>query len=103
MAVFAYIVPDKAMSHDTSLGRDSWSHFPVLTYRDVSETETIVTFESQEEGDSLNEIRFKEWVDGAVGMVERVGDGKVVVKSAGKRRWLPNEMSWVTTVNLTNN
>lgn len=34
-------------------------------------------------------------------MVEGDGDGTVVVKFNGKRRWLPNEMSWVD-VNLTN-
>ena len=33
-------------------------------------------------------------------MVEREGDGEVIVQSADKRRWMPEEMSWVK-VSLT--
>ena len=42
--VFAHVVPEKAMTVDVLLGRDSWSHFPIRKYRDVNETTTIVTF-----------------------------------------------------------
>ena len=39
-----HIVPDTAMSTAVLVGRDSWSHFPLRKYRDVNETETVVTF-----------------------------------------------------------
>ena len=44
MVVHANGVPDTTMSIALLLARDSWSHFPVRKYRDVSDTETILTF-----------------------------------------------------------
>ena len=42
--VWAHIVPDRVMSYDLLLGRESWDHFPVKKYRDTNEDETVVTF-----------------------------------------------------------
>ena len=44
LVVNAHVVLDTAMSTAGLLGRDSWSHFPVRKYRDVSKTETVATF-----------------------------------------------------------
>ena len=48
--VWAHIVPDRVMSYDLLLGRDSWDHFPVTKYRDTNEDETVVTFTAQYDG-----------------------------------------------------
>lgn len=39
LPVLAHMVPDKAMSHEVLLGRDSWNDFSIRKYIDVSETE----------------------------------------------------------------
>ena len=100
LAVYAHIVPDAAMSHAVLLGRDSWSHFPVRTYRDVSASETIVTFVGDDDGPKGGDARYEQWVSSAVGMVESAGGESVVARYAGTHRWLPNAISWVT-VQLT--
>lgn len=100
-AVYAHVVADATMSHAVLLGRDSRAHFPVKKYRDVFDLETVVTFEEGEHEKQDNDDRFTKWVDNAVGMVEQEGDGRVMVKCAGKKRWLPNTMSWIQ-VHLTN-
>ena len=82
------------------LGRDSWSHFPVRKYRDVSRTETIATFLEHENAPPIDQ-RFNQWVNSAVGMIEGKRKGRVVVRVASHNHCLPNAMSWVQ-VHLTN-
>ena len=78
--VWAHIVPDRVMSYDLLLGRDSWDHFPVRKYRDTNEEETVVTFTAQDDGSAAGDHRFKKWVDQAIGMIESPADCKVVVR-----------------------
>ena len=84
------------MKHDIFLGRDSWEPFPIRQEKDVSEEETIVSFVGRKGGGwSSDRSMGEEWIGKAVGMVDVEGDGKVTIESVGKRRWLPNAVSWV--------
>ena len=67
--MFAYVVPDKAMTVDVLLGRDSWSHFPMRKYRDASETTTVVTFATKTNGLASKEERYNAWINKAAGMI----------------------------------
>ena len=69
LVVFAYVVPDKAMTVDVLLGRDSWSHFPMRKYRDASETTTVVTFATKTNGLASKEERYNAWINKAAGMI----------------------------------
>ena len=83
------------------LGRDIRSHPPVRKYRDVSGTETILTFvEPNRDLEVINQ-RYTQWVDSAVGMIESKGADRVVVRVASHRHRLPDAMSWLK-VRLTN-
>ena len=96
LVVYAHVVPDTAMSTAVLLGRDSWSKFPVRKYRDVSETETVVTFvEPDEVSTTSSNQRFTQWVNNAVGMIESKGNGRVVVRVASHSYRPPNAMSWL--------
>ena len=46
--IWAHIVPDRVMSYDLLLWRDSWDRFPVRKYRETHENETVVTFTAQD-------------------------------------------------------
>ena len=48
-----HIVPDRVMSYDLLMGRDSRDHFPVRKYRDINEDEAVVTFTAQDKGQLL--------------------------------------------------
>ena len=93
--VWAHIVPDRVMSYDLLLGRDSWDHFPVRKYRDTNEEETVVTFTAQDDGSAAGDHRFKKWVDQAIGMIESPADCKVVVRHADKSCMLSEGFTWV--------
>ena len=72
-AVYAYVVPDGTMKHDILLGRDSWEPFPVRQERDVSDTETIVTFVGKKGVGWSSDRELGDWVGKAIGMVEVEG------------------------------
>ena len=93
IATFAYLVPEGVMSHDVLLGRNSLSAFPVRKYRDVSATETIVTFVTKE--GVAQQDRFSEWKNNPVGMIEPEGEKQVLVRSVCENHWLPKQISWV--------
>ena len=57
--VWAHVVPDRVMSYDLLLGRDSWVHFPVKKYIDTSEDKMVVTFTAQDERSVAGDHRFK--------------------------------------------
>ena len=101
LVAFAHVVPEKAMTVDVLLGRDSWSHFPIRKYRDVNETATIATFVTTTNGLASKEGRYRKWINNAVGMMERKGKGRVIVRVASHNHKLPNAMSWLL-VSLTN-
>ena len=44
IAVWVHIVPDRVMSYDVLLGRDSWDPFPGRKCREPHEDETVVAF-----------------------------------------------------------
>ena len=88
------------MSTAVLLGRDSWSHFPVRKYRDVSKTETVATFLENENAPPVDQ-HFSQWVKGAVGMIEGKRKNRIVVRAASHNQSLPNAISWVQ-VHLTN-
>ena len=93
MVVHAHVVPDTAMSTALLLGRDSWSHFPIRKYRDVSDTETILTFfESNRDLDTTHQ-RYTQWIDSAQGMIEGKGTDRVIVRVASHRHRLQDTMS----------
>ena len=96
LTVHAHIVPDTAMSTRVLLGRNSWSQFPVRTYRDVSETETVVAFIANESA-RTDDQRFPQWVNGAIGMIEGKRQGRVGVRLAGRRHRWPNAHVLVTS------
>ena len=48
--VWAHIVPERVMSYNLLLGRDSWDHFSVKKYRDTNKDKTVVTFTVKDEG-----------------------------------------------------
>ena len=79
------------MSTAVLLGRDSWSHFPVRKYRDVSKTETIATFLENENAPPVDQ-HFNQWVNGAVGVIEGKRKNRVVVRAAGHNQSLPNSI-----------
>ena len=93
--VWAHIVPDRVMSHDLLLGRDSWDHFPVRKYKDTNEDETVVTFTAQDDGSAAGNHRFKKWVDQAIGMIESPADCRFVVRHADKSSMLSEGFTWV--------
>ena len=101
LVVFAHVVPKEAMTVDVLLGRDSWSHFPIRKYRDVSEKTTIVTFVTKTNGLASKEERYRKWINNAVGMMESKGKGRVIVRVANHNHKLPNIVSWLL-VSLTN-
>ena len=92
--VWAQIIPDRVMSYDLLLGRDSWDHFPVRKYRDTNEDETVVAFTAQDEGSVDGDHRFKKRVDQAIGMIESPADCKVVVMYADKSCMLSEGFTW---------
>ena len=100
LVVHANIVPDSAISTVVLLGRNRWSHFPARKYRDVNEAETVVAFLANESAPP-DDLRFRQWVKGAVGMTECKRQGRAVVRVASHRHRLPNVMSWLP-VRLTN-
>ena len=51
--VWVHIVPDRVMSYDVLLGRDSWDPFPVRKYRDTHEDGTVVAFKHNVKGQML--------------------------------------------------
>ena len=73
MVVNAHVVPDTAMSTAILLGRESWSHFPVRKYRDISNTDTILTFVEPDWDREVTNRRYTQWVNSAVGMIEGKG------------------------------
>lgn len=89
-------MPENAVAHAVLLGRDSWSKGPARRCRDVSDTETIVTFKGQEREFLEGNLRFAEWVECVVGMVETTEGGGVDVCPAGARHWSLRAMSWIT-------
>ena len=101
LVVFAQVVTEKAMTVDVLLGRDSWSHFHIRKYRDVSETTTIVAFDTKTNGLASKEERYKKWINNAVGMVERKEKGRVIVRVASHDHKFATAMSWLL-VSLTN-
>ena len=62
IVVWGHIVPDRVISYDLLLGRDSWDYFPVRKYRDTDEDETVVTCTAQNDGSAAGDHRFKKWV-----------------------------------------
>ena len=92
--VWAHIVPDRVMSCDLLLGRDSWDHFPVRKYRDTNQDDTVVTFTAQDDGSAASDHRFKKRVDQAIGMIEIPADCKVVVRHADKSCMLSEGFIW---------
>ena len=40
-AVWTHIIPDRVMSYDLLLGRDSWDHFAVRKYKDTTKTRRL--------------------------------------------------------------
>ena len=89
LSFWADIVPDRVMSYDLLLGRDSWDHFPLRKYRYTNEDETVVTFTEQDDGSAAGDHRFKKWV------VVRHADCKVVVRHADKSCMLSEGFTWV--------
>ena len=93
MVVHAHVVPDTAMSTALLLGRDSWSQFPVRTYRDISDTETILTFVEPDHDLEATNQRYTQWIKCEVGMIEGKGTDRVLVCVASHRHRLPDAMS----------
>ena len=77
--MWPHIVPDRVMSYDVLLERDSWDHIPVRKYRNTNKDETVVTFTAQDQGSVAGDHRFEKLVDQAIGMIESPVDCKVVV------------------------
>lgn len=50
LPIYAHVVPDNERVHSVLLIRDSWSHFPVRTFWDVNDTETMDTSVGREGG-----------------------------------------------------
>ena len=101
MVVHAHIVPTTAMTTAVLLGRDSWAHFPTREYKDISISETRVTFVENENDNKVHDHRYATCVNNAIGMIEKQGKDKVVPRVASHRHRLPNAMSWLK-VCLTN-
>lgn len=68
----------------------------VRKYRDVSETETRMTFAGQVEQLDKSDQYFSKWVDNAVGMVEGTGGGSTVLRHAGRDMLWPDDTTWTT-------
>ena len=95
IVVWAHIVPDRVISYDFLLGRDSWDCFPARKYRDTNEDDTVITFTAQDEGSAAGDHRFKKWVDQTIRMIESTADCKVVVRHADKSCMLSEGFTWV--------
>lgn len=95
VAVHAHVVPGEAMSHAVLLGLDNWSHVPVRKYRDVGETETMVTVAGQVDQSDKSDQAFSKWAEKAVGLVEGTGSGSGIVRYAGKDALWPDHLTAV--------
>ena len=95
LAMYAHVVPDGTMNYDILIGRDGLGLFPVRTYRDVNQRETVMTLHG-ENHDSVSQT-FTEHVQNAVGFVEQEASAPqvVVVYNGTHETVRPDTMSWV--------
>ena len=75
VVIHANIVPTTVMATAVLLGRDSWSHFTTRGYKDISVSETRVTFVESEQYTKAHDQRYKTWVKSAIRVIEGQGKG----------------------------